>query len=60
MSMREARIDLGALQANLDVLRATVAPAKVMGVVKAQAYGHGAVGIARALADHNVDWLGVT
>ncbi|WP_309712255.1 alanine racemase [Pseudolysinimonas sp.] len=58
--LREARIDLGAMQANLDVLRATVAPAKVMGVVKAQAYGHGAVGIARALADHNVDWLGVT
>lgn len=58
--LREARIDLGALRANLGVLRAMVAPAKVMGVVKAQAYGHGAVGVARALADDDVDWLGVT
>lgn len=57
--MREARIDLGALRANLGILRATVAPAKVMGVVKAQAYGHGAVGVARALAEEGVDWLGV-
>ncbi len=59
MMLREARIDLGALRANLQVLRAVVAPAKVMGVVKAQAYGHGAVGVARALAEEGVDWLGV-
>lgn len=57
--MREARIDLAALRSNLHVLRAAVAPAKTMGVVKAQAYGHGAVGVARALADEGVDWLGV-
>lgn len=57
--LREARIDLGALRANLRVLRTAVAPAKVMGVVKAQAYGHGAVGVARALAEDGVDWLGV-
>ena len=57
--LREARIDLGALRSNLDVLRARVAPAQVMGVVKAEAYGHGAVGVARALADAGIDWLGV-
>ncbi|HWH98208.1 MAG TPA: alanine racemase [Pseudolysinimonas sp.] len=57
--LREARIDLGALRANFAVLRDRVAPAKVMAVVKAQAYGHGAVGVARALAEENVDWLGV-
>ena len=47
---QSTRIDLAALRANLGVLRAAVAPAQVMGVVKAQAYGHGAVGVARALA----------
>jgi alanine racemase len=57
--MREARIDLAALRSNLRALTAAVAPAKVMGVVKAQAYGHGAVGVAKALADEGVDWLGV-
>lgn len=56
---REARIDLGALRANLAALRPKVAPAQVLAVVKAQAYGHGAVGVARALADDGVDWLGV-
>lgn len=59
-ALREARIDLGALRSNLGVLRARVAPARVMGVVKAQAYGHGAVDVARALEEAGVDWLGVT
>ena len=57
--LREARIDLGALTSNLEILRHKVAPARVMGVVKAQAYGHGAVAVARALADAGVDELGV-
>jgi len=57
--LREARIDLGALRSNLAVLRGLVAPARVLGVVKAEAYGHGAVGIARALEEAGVDWLGV-
>jgi alanine racemase len=57
--LREARIDLDALASNLAVLRAAVDPAKVMGVVKADAYGHGAVGVALALADAGIDWLGV-
>ena len=58
-ALREARIDLGALRSNLEVLRSRVAPAQVMGVVKAEAYGHGAVGVAQALADAGIDWLGV-
>lgn len=57
--MREARIDLGALRSNLAILRGKVAPALVMGVVKADAYGHGAVAVARALEQEGIDWLGV-
>lgn len=56
---REARIRLDALIGNLEVLRARVAPSAVMGVVKADAYGHGMIPIARALTDAGVDWLGV-
>jgi alanine racemase len=57
--LREARIDLAAVRSNLAILRGKVAPARVLGVVKAQGYGHGAVEVARALADEGVDWLGV-
>lgn len=57
--MREARIDLGALRENLAILRGKVAPARVLGVVKADAYGHGAVAVARALEEEGIDWLGV-
>lgn len=57
--MREARIDLGALRSNLAILRHKVAPARVMGVVKADAYGHGALLVGRALEEEGVDWLGV-
>lgn len=59
MNLREARVDLGAVRSNLRAMRTIVAPAQVMGVVKAHAYGHGAVEVARALADEGVDWLGV-
>ncbi len=40
-------IDLGALRANVRVLRAAVAPAELWAVVKADAYGHGALDCAR-------------
>lgn len=42
----EAVVDLAALDANITHLRATVAPAALMVVVKADAYGHGRVPIA--------------
>jgi alanine racemase len=65
---RAARIDLNALRSNLAVIRGLVAPALVMGVVKADAYGHGAALVAHAIAGATadatadgsaVDWLGV-
>lgn len=58
--IREARIDLDALRHNVAAVRAEVAPAAVMVVVKAQAYGHGAVPCARAAVEAGADWLGVT
>ncbi|MEU2546518.1 alanine racemase [Streptomyces roseolus] len=54
-----AEIDLGALRANVRALRARVAPhVRVMAVVKADAYGHGAVRCARAALDAGASWLG--
>ena len=54
-----AEIDLGALRANVRTLRARVAPhVRIMAVVKADAYGHGAVRCARAALDAGADWLG--
>ena len=44
-----ATIHLGALRHNLARLKAMAAPAKVMAVVKADAYGHGLERVARAL-----------
>jgi alanine racemase len=55
-----AEIDLSALAANFQIVRQRVsAEVKVMGVVKADAYGHGAVECARRLAKENPDWFGV-
>jgi len=54
-------VDLDALEHNLRVVSARVASsgARTMAVVKADAYGHGAVGVSRALETAGVDWLGV-
>ncbi len=52
-------IDLGALARNLQKLRERVAPAAVLAVVKSDAYGHGAVAVARRLDAEGVDWFGV-
>ena len=57
--IREARIDLDAVRSNLSALRALVAPAQTMAVVKADAYGHGAVPVARAAVEAGTEWLGV-
>jgi alanine racemase len=53
-----ATIHLGALRHNLGKLRELAAPAKVMAVVKADAYGHGLERVARAL-DHDADAFAV-
>ena len=57
--LREARIHLDALRNNVDVLRKIVAPAAIMAVVKADAYGHGMVPVARAAVEAGASWLGV-
>ena len=70
--MRELVIDLDAIAENLETLRARFAPTDadgkkiagvrgpmVLGVVKANAYGHGMVEVAKTLAAAKVDYLGV-
>lgn len=55
-----AEIDLDALAANFETVRHLVgSEVGVMAVVKADAYGHGAVGCARRLAAEGADWFGV-
>ncbi len=48
----ELTIDLGAIARNVRALAALVAPARLTPVVKADAYGHGLIPVARALAPH--------
>src|SRR5215216_6019489 len=55
-----AEIDLNHLAANFKRTKQRVSPvARVMAVVKANAYGHGAVACARRLVNEGVDWFGV-
>lgn len=54
-----AVIDLAALRANIAAVAAGVAPAEVMMVVKADAYGHGMAACAAAAREAGVAWLGV-
>lgn len=54
-----ARIDLDAIRHNLDVVRAAAPASQVLAVVKADAYGHGMVPVARAAREHGIEWLGV-
>jgi len=53
-----AWIDLDALRSNLAVARASARGARVLAVVKADAYGHGAVAVSRAI-EGRCDALGV-
>jgi len=52
-----ADIDLSALAHNLSLVRDAAPGAKVFGVIKADAYGHGAVEIGTSLAQQGVDGL---
>ena len=54
-----AEISLSALRRNYERVRKLAGKRKVMAVVKADAYGHGAVPVARCLAECGVDWFGV-
>ena len=51
-------VNLSQLKQNLDNIRAKVAPAKVLVVLKANAYGHGVDGVAPFIAPF-VDYIGV-
>jgi len=57
-ALGEAVVDLGAVAANTAVLRSYTSAA-VMAVVKADAFGHGAVPVARAALAAGASWLGV-
>ena len=57
--MRYASIDLGAVTRNVEAMRAVVGDVTTMAVVKANAYGHGAVPVAHAALEGGADWLGV-
>jgi alanine racemase len=52
-------IDLDRLRENFLAIQSHVAPAKVMAVVKANAYGHGLVRVARLMQDLKADYIGV-
>jgi alanine racemase len=56
----KAEVNLSKIGHNVSVIRALVQPGvRIMGVVKANAYGHGIIEVARYLQSLNVDMLGV-
>ncbi len=56
-----AQIDLDALAHNYEALRRRIGPGvKFLGVVKADAYGHGAVEVSRVLQEKGADYLAVS
>ncbi len=60
MRQTYAEIDLSAIAANVEIACRFAGPAsKVMAVVKADAYGHGAVPVAKAAIGAGAAWLGV-
>ena len=56
-----AEVDLDQMERNYYALREKINPETLMmGVVKADAYGHGAVRCARLLAELGINWFGVS
>ena len=55
-----ARVDLAAIRHNVRTLRAAAGGARLCAVVKADAYGHGAVPVARACLEAGADHLAVS
>ncbi len=53
-----ATVDLTALRANVRALRDRVHPARLMAVVKDDAYGHGVDRVLPVLVDEGIDWFG--
>lgn len=56
---RYIHVDLAAIANNVANLTRLARPAMVMAVVKADAYGHGAVEVAKAAVQGGATWLGV-
>ena len=56
---RRAIVDPGAISRNVETLRAHVGGSPAMAIVKADAYGHGAIPAARAVLAGGAEWLGV-
>ena len=54
----EAVVDLAAIRHNVATLRSRVESAQLMTVVKADAYGHGMVPVAKAAREAGADWIG--
>lgn len=54
-----AEVDLSAIAHNVRLFRSLAPRARVMAVVKADAYGHGAVPVARSALGAGAEWLGV-
>lgn len=52
-------VDLPRITGNLQAIRRKVAPAKVMAILKANAYGHGLVQVAHHVVEQGADYLGV-
>jgi len=53
------KVNLDRMSKNLTAIRTQVAPANVMAILKANAYGHGLVEIAHHMVSQGVDYLGV-
>jgi len=49
--LRWAEIDLNAIKSNLNAIKSKVGNRKIIAVVKANAYGHGAIPVARAIVE---------
>jgi alanine racemase len=52
-------VNLKRLSENLQAIRQTVAPARIMAILKANAYGHGLVEVAQHMVSIGADYLGV-
>jgi alanine racemase len=55
-----AEIDLACIARNIQAIRTVVGPdCEILGVVKADAYGYGAIPVARTALNNGANWLGV-
>ncbi len=59
MQQTIAKVDLSAIAFNLQGIKCKVGPAKIMAVVKANAYGHGSLTISRTALEQGCSYLAV-